>query len=280
MGRRAVAERQADLDEQPESVELFEIPAAVVCATCGLADCPGCAEADEPTHGSGVVAVVPWERPGDDGAWERLWSTARLATVNAPGFFGALPDGGVAAPFRFAVAAEALAIGSLVMTAAPIVYASAPRFVEALMADPSTARLIVLAVLVGLPLAALGMVGLHAVWGLTLEVGARRVGSKARWRRGLRFAMYSCGWDAVTSPVGFVTLSVQDGTSQAVDALQTAVSIPSRATRAYARGVHGLKVEDARKASRTAMMLTGGLIAVGAVGAIALATFVAVVSSV
>ncbi|MGH7437003.1 MAG: hypothetical protein ACRENE_15120, partial [Polyangiaceae bacterium] len=47
-----------------------EVPAAVVCAQCGDADCPGCLR--ENTR-SGVVAVVPWERPGAS-SLVRLWT--------------------------------------------------------------------------------------------------------------------------------------------------------------------------------------------------------------
>ena len=52
-GPKARVERDELLDS--------DVPAAVVCAHCGDADCPGCL--NEQTR-SGVVAIVPWERPG------------------------------------------------------------------------------------------------------------------------------------------------------------------------------------------------------------------------
>jgi len=42
--------------------DAFDVPAAVLCAVCGQADCSGCSPADE--QASGVMAIVPWERPG------------------------------------------------------------------------------------------------------------------------------------------------------------------------------------------------------------------------
>ena len=81
------------------------MPATVVCAHCGDADCPGCL--NEITR-SGVVAVVPWERPGTS-SWTRLWATARATTFDADRFFETLPDGPLAPALRFAVISEMIA---------------------------------------------------------------------------------------------------------------------------------------------------------------------------
>src|SRR5689334_16149532 len=85
---RAVARPQADeLRRDDEAIDsFFEVPAAVLCAYCGEGDCPGCAVAEE--QGSGVIAIVPWERPGA-GVWPRLWATARATTHGAEAFFSA-----------------------------------------------------------------------------------------------------------------------------------------------------------------------------------------------
>src|SRR5579883_1026941 len=91
--------------ERREADDLFDqvdVPAAVVCALCGDAECPGCANE---LSRSGVVAVVAWERPGA-GALPRLWNTARAATFDAERFFESLPDGPVAPALRFAVICE------------------------------------------------------------------------------------------------------------------------------------------------------------------------------
>ena len=48
-------------DDDPVD-SFFEVPAAVLCATCGQADCPGCVAASETE--SGVIAIIPFsQRP-------------------------------------------------------------------------------------------------------------------------------------------------------------------------------------------------------------------------
>ena len=86
-----------------------DVPAAVVCAHCGDADCAGCR--NEQTR-SGVVAIVAWERPGAP-AISRLWATARATTFESDRFFESLPDGPIAPALRFAVASELLASTSV-----------------------------------------------------------------------------------------------------------------------------------------------------------------------
>src|SRR6186713_1593071 len=94
-----------DVEVDEGALDLSEVPAAVVCATCGLPEC-NC-EVDRPSAFSGVVAIVPWERPG--GGWlSRLWATAKLATLSPESFFAALPPGGALAPLAFACLAELL----------------------------------------------------------------------------------------------------------------------------------------------------------------------------
>ena len=87
-----------------------DVPAAVLCAFCGRGDCTGCGGADE--QASGIVAIVPWERPGA-GTWSRLFATAKLTTVGAESFFSALPDGEASPALRFAVVAESNRAGDL-----------------------------------------------------------------------------------------------------------------------------------------------------------------------
>ena len=106
-----------------------EVPAAVVCAHCGDADCPGCTH--EQTR-SGVVAVVPWERPGTS-TFARLWATARATTFDAERFFESLPDGPITPAFRFAVASELIASASMSLVIAVPVLVFAPGWVRHLL---------------------------------------------------------------------------------------------------------------------------------------------------
>src|SRR5882672_7075318 len=102
-----------DVEVDEGALELVEVPATVVCATCGLPEC-NC-EVDRPSAFSGVVAIVPWERPGGT-LLSRLWATAKLGTLSPSAFFSALPPGGLGAPLGFAVLAEMLAALGLCAT--------------------------------------------------------------------------------------------------------------------------------------------------------------------
>ena len=100
--------RLQELDE--EAVDSIDVPAAVVCALCGRGDCPGCIE-DERTGASGVIAIIPWERP--QSPWQtRFFATVQATTRGAEGFFCAMPDGAVSPALRFAVLAETFAVAS------------------------------------------------------------------------------------------------------------------------------------------------------------------------
>src|ERR1041384_7037143 len=92
-----------ELEVDEGALELSEVPATVVCATCGLPEC-NC-ELDRPSSFSGVVAMVPWERPGGR-LLSRLWGTAKLATLSPAAFFSALPPGGALLPLAFGALAE------------------------------------------------------------------------------------------------------------------------------------------------------------------------------
>src|SRR5260370_11831744 len=95
--RESVTEARPD-GEDPDS----DVPAAVVCARCGDADCPGCVN---DLMQSGVVALVPWERPGRP-VFERLWEAARATPLDAQHFFEVLPGGCLLPALRFAVLSE------------------------------------------------------------------------------------------------------------------------------------------------------------------------------
>src|SRR5690242_12393546 len=76
-------------ERDPSSFDLLDVPATVVCAFCGDADCGGC---ENDLSRSGIVSIVAWERPATP-VLSRLWSTARATTRDTEGFFELLPDG-------------------------------------------------------------------------------------------------------------------------------------------------------------------------------------------
>lgn len=259
------AKRASPASEEPQgrdelsSAELFDVPAAVVCATCGDPGCAGCAGVEEPTHGSGVVAIIPWERPGE-GALRRFWNTAKLATTQSTAFFAALPDGEVLPALRFAILAELVAATGLCAVAAAVLLAIAPGALDATLADAAFRDLVLRAVSWGIPTTAVGMVAVHALHGAGLDFGARRMGSTRRSSRGLRFGLYACAWDLLTLPVGLLLLALDEGPRAALKAAPLALTVPSRAAMAYLRGVHRLDETRAHEAARFAVAVSAALV--------------------
>lgn len=230
----------------------------------------GCGNDDETTQTSGIIAIVPWERPG--GSMGRLWSTAKLTTLSSDSFFAALPDGELAGPLRFAVLAEGLAVLGMGVVALPVVLAFAPWLLEAVGRDAYLRAWLIKVLGLGMPALALFMVVLHTLHGLSLDLGARRVGARARTSRGLRFGLYSCGWDLITLPAGIGMLAITDGFGAARRAAPMSLTVPRSATRAFLRGVYQLDGDAFRKASRSSMWIAGLLAVVaGAVFAAAMA---------
>jgi hypothetical protein len=241
------------------ALELVDVPAAVVCANCGSPDCQGCSPDDN--QASGVIAIVPWERPGQR-LPARLLSTARLATTSSESFFGALPEGDIIPAVRFAILAELLAVSGLVLFFAPLVFLVAPWLARALVLDSSLREATLRALASGIPGVAFAMVAIHAAHGLGLDWGARRYGARSRRGRGLRFGLYACGWDLLTLPLALLFLSIAEGPRKALQTAALGLSVPSRAARAYVRGVYHLNETETRAACRFAVWLAGAVIAI------------------
>jgi hypothetical protein len=214
---------------------------------------------EEPTHGSGIVAIIPWERPGA-GALDRFWSTGKLATTQSTAFFAALPDGEVLPALRFAILAELVAATGLCAVAAGALMLIAPGVWDATLSDPRFRDLVMRAVSWGIPTTAVGMVAVHALHGAGLDYGARRVGSTRRSNRGLRFGLYACGWDLLTLPLGLLVLAFDEGPRAALKAAPLALTVPARAATAYLRGVHRLDEVRAHEASRFAVAISAALV--------------------
>jgi hypothetical protein len=118
------------------------------------------------------------------------------------------------------------------------------------------------------------MVALHVLWGLSLEIGMRLQGAAPRGARSLRYALYACGWDLLTSPFGLAMACTASGFGNGVAAVAAAVRVPRIATHAYLSSATELGTRGARRALVTATLLTGGVVLVGALGV----TLVAVVT--
>lgn len=257
--------RPAERREEIDPFDQVDVPATVVCALCGDAECPGCA--NEPSR-SGVVAIVAWERPGAP-AFARLWGTARAATFDAERFFETLPDGPVAPALRFAVVCELIAVTAMLVAAIPIVVLAAPRWVRHMAFEQLglIARIAFLAI----PALALLLVVAHAAHGYALHHGARKTSGATRGSsRALRFGLYAAGWDLVIGPLGAIVVAAKEGFRKALELLTVAVGLPTRSARAFLRGTYhldGKSAEPSLRASYVAAVLATIIGTVAVLGA-------------
>jgi len=240
------AEREAPPAEEPW--DQVDVPAAVVCALCGDPGCGGCAL--ESTSRSGIVAIVPWERPGGTVAG-RLWATARATTRDPESFFGALPDGPVGPAFGFAVLTELVAASTWGLAWGAALVAVFPRWCKHVALDPHDRGLALRVVVAALPAFACLLVAAHAAHGVSLDRGAHRTGAPRSRRRALRFGLYATGWDLVIGPLGAVVLAFKEGASAATEVLRLGAGLPTRSAKAFLRGVYALDAQRTAVALRT-----------------------------
>ncbi len=241
------------LHEEPprpeESWDQLDVPAAVVCALCGDPGCPGCAF--ESTSRSGIVAIVPWERPDGGPFLARLWSTARATTKDPESFFGGLPDGPLAPALGFAVVAELFAATSWGLFWGTLVIAVFPSWAKQVVRDPHQLDLALRVVLAALPAFAFMLVGAHAAHGLSLDRGAGKAGAPSARRRALRFGLYATGWDLVIGPLGAAVLAFREGLAGASEVARFGVGLPTRSGKAFLANVYGLDPSRVNIAIRT-----------------------------
>jgi hypothetical protein len=257
--RNTAAKARADVDELVDS----EVPAAVVCAFCGDADCPGCrAEITK----SGVVAIVAWERPGAP-ALSRLWITARATTFECERFFETMPDGPIGPALRFAVLSELLASGAMAIAALAALGVLAPSWLgHVLLHEKATLARFAFA---GIPCLAVLLVVAHAAHGWALDVGARRSGARPAPSRAVRFGLYATGWDLVVGPLGAVVVAIKEGLGAALSIASLGVGLPGRSARAFLKGCYGLTEASARPALRASVVAAVVATGVGTVAVIA-----------
>jgi hypothetical protein len=214
----------------------LDVPAAVVCALCGDPGCSGCTHE---TSRSGILAIVPWERPGMT-LFGRLWATARATTKDPEAFFGALPDGPLSSALAFALLTELFAASSWGLVWGPVVVAIAPGWCKHVLFDAHARGIAIRIALVGLPALAALLVGAHAAHGVSLDHGARKAGAPSARRRALRFGLYATGWDLVVGPAGALVLAFKEGPLAATGVTQLATGLPTKSSKAFLRGIYGL----------------------------------------
>ncbi|WP_437679474.1 hypothetical protein [Sorangium sp. So ce131] len=267
MAKRSASVRR----ELARDDEAFDVPAAVLCACCGQPDCPGCSAACD--EGSGVVAIVPWERP-IGGVWSRLWATSKATTLGAETFFAAMPDGALPAAMRFALLAETLAILSMIAALLPLVALALPTLTLELARNPAARASALQWLALGVPALTVWMVLAHAVHGAALDLGARRQGARPERRRALRFGLYACGWDLMAGPLGALAMILASGRKGVDQLLSVSLRVPGKASTALLQGVYALRPEAADRARRAgsvaalALTITSGFAAIALIVAL------------
>ncbi len=255
-GEDAVSVRRRPSRDDDPVDSFFEIPAAVLCATCGQADCPGCTAASE--NESGVVAIVPWERSG--AVWTRLWATAKATTQGADAFFAVLPDGEIPPAMRFAVLAELLAVLSMAVILVPLAVLVLPGLALQVVQSPALRVSAMRWFGLGVPTLALWMVFAHITHGAALDAGARRQGARPARRRAMRFGLYACGWDLMSGPLGALVMLITRGLRDAVEVAELAMRVPGRASAALLSGVYQLPPDKVVRARRTGTIAAWALV--------------------
>ena len=259
-----VVRRDGSARARVESDELVDsdVPAAVVCAHCGDADCPGCLH--EQTR-SGVVAIVPWERPGAP-TLERLWTTARATTFDSERFFATLPDGPILPALRFAIVSELIASAAMAITLLVPLAVLAPAWAaHALLHESATVLRLFVA---GVPSLAALLVAAHVAHGWALDRGARGSGVRSASSRAVRFGLYATGWDVVIGPLGAVVVAIKEGLRAMLSIASVGVGLPGRSARAFLRGCYGLEAASAAPALRASYVAAVVATAVGTVAVI------------
>ena len=246
------------------------LPPVVICAVCRRTECSGC---EEKVGAQELGPVLAWE--GADNWGARLWKTA-LACSTAPlRTFGELPEGQLASAFAFAFIAESIAIGSLGAVATAITFFVAPGLLNRVLMDRAASALIVTA---GLVLVTL-LVVLHVVWGLCLEAGTATTGGSAKWRLGMRFGLYACGWDLLTSPAGVLQGLLSRGPTAAWSPVGAAARVPRLAMRAYLVDRRHFESRAQRRATLISVTTLGIVMAMFVAGLVAGAIHVVVAVS-
>jgi hypothetical protein len=232
-------------------LDTAEVPAAVVCARCGSPDCLGCLPEEENTQPSGVIAIIPWERPFGS-PWSRLWTTAQASTLRAEAFFGPIANGELWPAVRFSIVCELLAVSSVAVMLIAAVGAVAPGLSLDVLRDPQLRGLLLRLVLLGVPSFAGLLVVAHLLYGWALDRGAVRAGARTHRTHWLRFGLYGTGLDLVTSPLGVVVTLFTQGLAAAAALVPAAINVPSTSARAMLRRVYHLSDAPAARARRFA----------------------------
>lgn len=155
----------------------------------------------------------------------------------------------------FALFVELTALGSLALVGLGLGFLIVPDVSRAIATTVAEDGPLTAASVAAVPVLAAVMVGLHAFWGVALELGARLAGADWRLGRGLRFAFYSCGWDLLTSPAGLLLGCLSGGVTQAWRETVCAARVPRTAMDVYLTHSRALSPAHAVRTRRLVVWL-------------------------
>jgi hypothetical protein len=237
-----------------------EWPPVVSCSRCGRQDC------------SDFKCVLVASQSGERLTWEqrgapwyhRLWHAALSTSIEPERTFGALAAGGFYPALLFGCLCEAFAISSFAVVAVPLIALFPDLATQLLYSHAARAWALGL-----FAAAVLLMVGLHLLWGVCIELGARVDRVPPEYLRGMRFGLYACGWDLLTSPLGLLVGVITSGWHRAVGHMLLAARAPRKGLRAYTHDCRGLS----RLAERRGIQLSIVAFTVAVLGALFLALY-------
>jgi hypothetical protein len=231
-----------------DPVELRDVPAVAVCATCGDPSCPG--HDFEQSGERPVRRHLPWE-DGQTTPMRALWRTAMASASDLDLWVRASThsDGGVGPAFTFALACECVAVAVVCLPLAALASFVAWRWTHSLQVVGTILALSARVAVVFVPL----MILIHAVHQTVLaRAGARHSDPRRAAAKGtaLRAGFYACGWDLATGPAGILASLFGGSLREARKRARGNNTLYREATFEWLRSVHGLEGEAADRARR------------------------------
>ncbi len=196
--------------------------------------------------------------------WSAWLSTARLVTCSAEERLAGISSGALGPALSFAIATEVLAVASLVPMALAAAWLLFPHWTQSELLSARGGTGVIASCLAF----ALLLVALHVAFGGAVEFAIRRTQrypEPAQWRRSMRFALYACGWDLWSSPLGVLLAMAVHGRSEVVALFAGAQLAPRRSLEHYMLQVRGLEQADKRRVTIWLVALLLPPVAVGAV---------------
>lgn len=259
----ALRDRRVKTGERPplELVELRDVPAIAVCATCGDSECPGHEferSGERPIH-----RLLPWE-DGETPPLRSLWRTAMTTAADLELWVRASRStgNGIGPAFTFALACELLAVAA---TCVPLATLGGTITWQLTHDVGSVLTVLALIARIGLVFVPLMMI-IHVVHQLVVAREGGRAGEPIARAASVRAGLYACGWDLATGPAGVLAPLFTLDFEGARQRMSGNSNLFRDATAVWLRDVHGVEGEANDKARRATVPWMVGLLLVACIG--------------